>query len=362
VETVIRGHAITAARVVPPERPNTAPERALAEHWQSCQRDWLLALERQSGAANTRNAYARDVRDFFAYSSLDPWRVTPVHAERWTQHLHALGLAAATINRKIAALSSLYQYAATDAVYPQFDGERAPLWPHPNPFAARSLRARVSPYGRSAYPSYDQVINLLGQIDTATVSGLRNLAILGGLFCTTRRVNEWLGLRGRDIHPTLDGAGHWFEYRCKGGAQKRQALPPAVWCAIEAYLRADQRWPIPPDDFVFRPAIDIAARLKQHSAPATSRPLSRSTVNRLIRRYGLAAGIAPERLHAHALRHAGARRREELGATDRDLQGVLGHENITTTRIYRENVLADPEDPLGSTIGEVLPKSLKLSR
>lgn len=351
------------------------------DRWLKCQFDWLNALERKSGRKNTRRAYERDVLDFFAaYANirLTPWQVTPSHAETWVQGLRyrdttsGRALSPATINRKIAALSSLYRYASTEAIYinanvsPDDARARAALWPWPNPFGSRSLRAKVTPYGRAVYPSSDQVTTLLAQIDCATITGLRNMAILHGMFGTTRRVSEWINLRGRDIHEDSHG-GRWFEYRYKGGEHKRQALPPDTWRIIEAYLKADGRWPLDPEDYVFLATTAAGARLRnRHGAdqvrpgydPARQ-PIGPSYVNQLIRRYGRAAGIPDEKLHAHALRHAGARWRKEHGADIWALKDTLGHASIAITQIYSDTALDEPEDLLGDTVGAVLPKQLK---
>ena len=93
--------------------------------------------------------------------------------------------------------------------------------------------------------------------------------------------------------------------------------------------------------------------------PATQ-PVGASYINALIKRYGTAAGIPEEKLHAHALRHAGARHRRQAGADVWSLQATLGHASIAITQRYTENVLDEPEDAYADTIGAILPKQLKL--
>lgn len=333
--------------------------------WLHCQADWLTAIERRSGAANTRRAYEADLADFIAFHAaagrpLLPWQVTPADAEAWVQHLRSRGLSPATINRRIAALASLYHYAATEAVHLAPDGTRTPLWRDPNPFASRTLRTRNA-RGRAAYPSATQVTALLAQINPHTSTGLRNLAILAGLFATTRRVSEWLNLHSADLH---DGdAGIWFEYRYKGGDRRRQLIPADIWRLIQAYLRATGRLgpdgrPLP-NQYIFTATTDAGRRLRGPGNAGELRPLSASYVAQLIRRYGRAAGIPAELLHAHALRHAGARWRKEHGADVWQLKETLGHKSLTTTQIYTETVLTQPEDPLADTIGAILPRQVK---
>jgi len=335
----------------------TAPYR-----WVECQRNWLSALEHRSGGRNTRRAYTRDVADFFAcHPGLNPWEVTPSHAEAWAQDMRRRGLKPATINRRVAALASLYRYAATEAVHVDPDGERRPLWVHPNPFASRSLRAKAGRRAGAAYPSAAQVTALLGQIDPRTVTGLRNLAILAGMFATTRRVSEWLNLNTDDVREEAGGVS--FEYRYKGGEKRRQLMPPDIWGIVRAYLQAAGRWPMAPGEAIFQ-AFSAAgdrfpSRGRAGNGAVGGGPLSASYVAKLIRRYGQAAGIPAHKLHAHALRHAGARWRKDHGADVWQLKDTLGHRSLATTQIYTETVLSAPEDPLANTIGEILPLQLR---
>jgi site-specific recombinase XerD len=347
-----------------------SPEDAERWHlWLDCENRWLGSLERRSGRTNTRRAYHRDVLDFFgayAYCRLMPWQASAQHAEGWVQQLHAQGLTDTTINRKVAALSSFYHYANTEYIIGAAAEARA-LWPHPNPFASRSLRQKISTHAQAQFPSAVQVTALLNQIDIKTVTGLRNLGLLAGMFATTRRVDEWRNLRWGDIH---DGAeGKWFTYRYKGGEIKQQVLPGDIWEIIQLYLKhAGRLETIQPADFIFTTTSAAGTRIRTKAGADQVRPdydparqaVGASYINALIKRYGAAAGIPAEKLHAHALRHAGARHRRQAGADVWSLQATLGHASIAITQRYTENVLDEPEDAYADTIGAILPKQLKL--
>lgn len=347
-----------------------APEDQEKWHlWLDCETRWLASLHRRSGADNTTRCYHHDVLDFFnayADSRLMPWQVSKNHAEMWVQSLDARGLSDSTINRKVAALSSFYHYASDEYTLGAAEAATG-LWRGPNPFGSRSLRRKLSTKARAQFPSSAQITALLAQIDITTVTGLRNLALLSGMFATTRRVDEWRNLRWSDIHDGTDGK--WFTYRYKGGEIKQQVLPPDIWSLIELYLRhAGRLATIQPGDYIFTSTSTAGSRLRNKKGADQVRPgynpdtqpVSASYINQLIRRYGTAAGIPPEKLHAHALRHAGARHRRKAGADVWALQATLGHASIAITQRYTEDVLDEPEDPYADTIGAVLPRQLKL--
>jgi len=332
--------------------------------WLDCQRRWLNALERRSGGRNTRRAYERDVAQFFlAYQleDLHPWQVSRVHVSGWVEALVEAGLAEATINRKLAALSSLYEYASTEYTLLNVGEGEVALWQWANPFRGKSLRYKTQPYGKAVYPSTDEFRRLLGGIDLTTVTGLRNCCILAGMFATTRRVTEWLSLRWSDIHDGPDG--EWFTYRYKGGDTRRQAIPADIWRLIELYLAQSGRDHMQPTDYLFIAHSAAAGRLPgiAEDYDPGEQHISASYVNQILKRYGAAADIAEERLHAHALRHAGARYRKEKGADVFELKDLLGHKSIATTQIYSDAVLESPTDARGDQImADILPRQLKL--
>lgn len=254
--------------------------------------------------------------------------VKPHKIQWWLNDAQRAGKQPATLNLYRAALASFYRYARA------VEG-----WEIADPLVG--IRAhRLSPYGRSRYPTALQVKQLLAAVPADTIAGQRDLAVILGLYVTTRRVSEWVTLRWHNVHQTTDGR-YWFAYTAKGGSENRQAIPAFLWQRIEAYLVAAGRWPLPHSH------APLFVRVGKRVPP---RSLSAGYVRCIIANYGARAGLPPEVCHPHGLRHAGARARKEAGQTPWEMQGILAHKHLSTTMIYTRQVLEAPADHLGDSI------------
>jgi integrase/recombinase XerD len=78
---------------------------------------------------------------------------------------------------------------------------------------------------------------------------------------------------------------------------------------------------------------------RQQGTGPTPHVLTRQRVGQIVRAVARAAGIS-KRVYPHLLRHTVAARLLALGMDITDLQRFLGHENITTTRLYAETTAA----------------------
>jgi integrase/recombinase XerD len=87
-----------------------------------------------------------------------------------------------------------------------------------------------------------------------------------------------------------------------------------------------------------RRAGPLFASRQQGSGP-TPHVLTRQRVGQVVRAVAVAAGIK-KRVYPHLLRHTVATRLLALGMDITDLQRFLGHESISTTRIYAETTAA----------------------
>ena len=89
--------------------------------------------------------------------------------------------------------------------------------------------------------------------------------------------------------------------------------------------------------------------------------ISNKTVQSIVKKYIMLAGLDPERYSTHKLRHTAATLMYRYGNVDiRALQRILGHESISTTEIYthvddsqlRNAVFSNPLANIGSNDNE----------
>ncbi len=163
-----------------------------------------------------------------------------------------------------------------------------------------------------------QVDSLLSAPDLDTPLGLRDRAMLETLYASGLRVSELVNLR---LHEVGFNEG---VLRALGKGSKERLVPLGEQAIdwLGRYLKEARR--------------EILDGQRSDALFVTARggPMTRQAFWQLIKRYALRAGIAPERLSPHVLRHAFATHLLNHGADLRVVQLLLGHADISTTQIY----------------------------
>ncbi len=166
--------------------------------------------------------------------------------------------------------------------------------------------------------SEKQVDSLLNAPDIDTPLGLRDRAMLETLYASGLRVSELVNLR---LHEISFNEG---VLRALGKGSKERLVPLGEQAIdwLGRYLNEARR--------------EILNGQQSDALFITARggPMTRQAFWQLIKRYALRAGIAPEKLSPHVLRHAFATHLLNHGADLRVVQLLLGHADISTTQIY----------------------------
>ena len=269
--------------------------------------------------ARTRRAYRQDVADFTAFVGIgrpEEFRtVTRAHLIAWRKDLEARHLAPSSIRRKLAALSSLFDYLCERNAVPHnpVDGVKRPRANH-----AEGLTPALGDAQARA---------LLDAPPEHTLKGQRDRAILATLLYHGLRREELCKLKVRDLQQR-EGVLH---FRIEGKGDKIRFLPVAAKAArlVKEYLEVAGHG----DDLtgpLFRP-------VKNNSTGTLNKPLNPTSVYQdVVRHYGRQVGIndAVQGFCVHSLRATAATNALEHNADIAQVQEWLGHANIATTRLY----------------------------
>ena len=282
----------------PDTLPAQLPDRSGARNDAHLIGLWLAGCN----SAHTQRAYARDVGACLAWAGPPPLQgLTLADLQEWQQHLQAQGQAAASINRRLAAVRSLLTFGQRTG-YLQFNvGAAVRPLPQADRLAERILPER-------------DTLNLIHAAGAATPQGRRNQALLQFLYYTGARVAEACGLQWRDLQD-LAGARPVVAIHGKGGRTRHVALP------LDCARAVAQLQPAAPE-----PA---GAVFRTRSGRALLPRAAGQIVRAAAVRAGLSAAVSP-----HWLRHAHASHALDRGAAVHVVQHALGHASLATTTRY----------------------------
>ena len=162
---------------------------------------------------------------------------------------------------------------------------------------------------------------LLQAPEGTSLSSLRDRAILETLFSTGLRVSELCSLNRDEI----DINRGEFAVRGKGNKLRLVFLSEPAKAALASYL--DKR-----NDA--HEALFIRIPRNERFEKYEDLRLTPRSVQRIIKKYAVIAGIVGKKVSPHALRHSFATDLLRSGADIRSVQALLGHSSVTTTQIY----------------------------
>jgi integrase/recombinase XerD len=275
----------------------------------------MMVAER-GAAANTVEAYRRDLVDVARWLGGRGLGLEDAGTEDLRLYLDAIGgLEARTAARRLSALRQFHRFLVSeggrrDDPTAALDAPRLDR-PLPKLLAEGDVGALIeAATARSADPA-------------RLAEGRRIVALLETLYATGLRVSELVGLPLAG----LDRAGRFVLVRGKGGKDRIVPLSEPARDAIAAYL------PHRPF-FMVKGQEARQARFLFPSRTARGGCLTRQRFAQILKALAAEAGLDPERVSPHVLRHAFATHLLAHGADLRAVQTMLGHADIATTEIY----------------------------
>jgi len=192
-----------------------------------------------------------------------------------------------TLNRKLSAINTFFNFC------------------HLHDFHAMPLKIPMAkiPQNLPKYLSVEAIMSGVALIDTHTLMGRRDYALILFLYASGCRISEALSVRRTDI---IEG---WLKIRyAKGEKERMVPLAPLAIRALEGYLqKSDLR-----NSYIW---LNYRGEV-----------LSRISAYKIVKKY---LGVSP-----HVLRHSFASALIIGGADLRVVQELLGHSSLITTQIY----------------------------
>lgn len=251
-------------------------------------RNSLMAYESDLRAASTQLSGGLSTADAEAINRL---------ADHWTD------LAASSVARKSSALRRFYGFLADEG-----HRDDDPSHALPKPSRGRSLPKTLS---HADIQALFVEVERRKSMEHAKVADIRLHALLEILYGSGLRATEAVSLNVRAIVPDRPFA----ILRGKGDKERLVPVSDRARSAVADWL-------------VVRPPGS------QWLFPSGKSHLSRVRLFQMIKELAAQAGLSPDRISPHVLRHAFATHLLEGGADLRALQMLLGHADISTTEIY----------------------------
>jgi integrase/recombinase XerD len=263
----------------------------------------FLALLAARRAPRTVDAYRRDLADLTSFLGKSPADATEEEIKAWLADLRGRGQAPSSVARRAAAARAFYRHLV-------LLGARGE-----NPAADVDLPRRRSRLPRTLSPA--EVERLIDAANGTTPRSLRDRALVELLYGAGLRVSEAVGLErgGIDLENRL--------VRCVGKGDKERIVPLGRE-GVEALRRYLSRG---------RPYLDRRRR-PELFLNAQGGALTRAGAFLILRKLAEKAGLDPQRVHPHILRHSFATHLLEGGADLRSVQEMLGHADLGTTELY----------------------------
>ena len=263
---------------------------------------------------NTRRAYLEAVRQFSAFCAElgieDLALIEPIHVAAFVEaqlKLHSKP----TVKQRLAALRMLFDWMVVGQVLPV------------NPAHAVRGPKHTQRRGKTPVLQADEARTLIDAIDTTSLPGLRDRALIGLMVYTFARVGAAVSMRVEDFY--VQGRRGWVRLHEKGGKEHEMPTHHNLDRYLEEYIAAagiasDRKGPL------FRTT-------RGRSGALTETPMLQPDVWRMIRRRALAAGIKTE-IGCHTFRATGITAYLKNGGRLEIAQQMAAHESSRTTGLY----------------------------
>ena len=278
--------------------------------WESYKKGFKAWLQLEKSLSdNSVEAYLRDIEKLTTFLIAQnitkaPVDIALIDLQQFVQFINGLGMTSTSQSRIISGIRSFYKYCLTEQIT----------------FTDPSMLLDV-PKTKRALPdflSFEEIENIIAQIDLSKPEGGRNKAILETMYSCGLRVSELINLKISCLYLDVGFI------RVIGKGDKERLVP--IGNDASKYIK------------IYKDEIRVHVNVKKDKEDILflnkfGNGLSRVMIFYIIKEMAAKAGIT-KNISPHTFRHSFATHLIEGGADLRAVQEMLGHESITTTEIY----------------------------
>ncbi|MBT2132124.1 site-specific tyrosine recombinase XerD [Aliiroseovarius lamellibrachiae] len=281
---------------------------------------WISAfLDAQAAeldaSENTLLAYGRDLKAFSDHlGQTDFANAVREDIEDYLVACDALGLAQATRARRLSAVKGLYRFAYEEA------------WRTDNPALKIKGPGRTKSLPKTlSEAEVDALLTAAQHHGRNAPDQRRNACLMELLYATGMRVSELVSL------PVSAARGdpRMLLVKGKGGKERMVPLSAPARSALREWLDIRDR-----DEGLAKKETGTEPSKFLFPSRGKLGHLTRHRFFGLIKEIAVAAGVSPDAVTPHRLRHAFATHLLAHGADLRTIQTLLGHADVSTTEIY----------------------------
>jgi integrase/recombinase XerD len=260
--------------------------------------------------ANTRRAYGRAIAEFFTWCEGRGVELHQIEAITVAAYIEQHPASKPTVKQHLAAIRMLFDWLVLGQIvsFNPASSVRGPKY---------VIRKGLTPVLTAA-----EARHLLDSIETTTIIGLRDRALIGVMAFSFARVGAALGMRVEAYY--TEQRQRWFRLHEKGGKLHCVPAHPKPARYLDAYLEAAG---IRED----RKSALFRSMGREHRI--TDRPMASIDALKMIKRRATAASL-PSTTCCHTFRATGITAYLENGGTIEGAQAIAAHESPRTTKLY----------------------------
>jgi integrase len=192
-----------------------------------------------------------------------------------------------------------------------------------NPASAVRGPRHIVRRGKTPVLDPQEARQLIDAIDTTTIIGLRDRALIGLMVYSFARIGAAIGMRVEDVY--AQNRRQWVRLHEKGGKQHAMPCHHNLEAYLHAYIDSAGRAQ-EPKAFLFRTYSRATGQLTGH-------PLPQANAYAMIQRRAKAAGITT-RVGNHTFRATGVTAYLKNGGTLERAAQMANHASTRTTQLY----------------------------